>query len=103
MIEPIGALCPEFKTTGSPFSAICLRSTASLMPPPRFVRRNSTSEFRSVSIFSEKLETGSALFGVPSGAAGGGEASKILGVAVGDGRPDAALTGTGRGGICFAT
>jgi hypothetical protein len=103
MIAPIGALCAEFRTTRWPFSAICLRRTASLMPPPRFVRRSSTSEFRSVSIFSAKLETGSAGFGVVSATAGVGEASKTFGVAVGDGCPDATLIGACRVGICFAT
>jgi hypothetical protein len=76
---------------------------ASLIPPPRFVRRNSTSEFRRVSIFSAKLGTGSAVFGVVSGVAGGGDASKTFGAAVGDACADATLAGADRGGICFAT
>ncbi|PYL67371.1 MAG: hypothetical protein DMF20_03685 [Verrucomicrobia bacterium] len=85
MIAPIGALCAEFNTTVCPFSAICLRRIASRMPPPRFVKRSSMSEFRSVSIFSAKLGPDSGLFGVASEETDGGDVSKVLGVAVGDG------------------
>src|SRR5437870_5431877 len=60
------------------------------------------AEFRSVSIFSAKLDTGSAVFGVVSATAGVGEGSKTFEVAVGDGCPDATLIGAGRGDICFA-
>ena len=98
MIAPIGALSVEFKTTGFPFSATCLSRIASLMPPPRFVRRSSTSELRSVSIFSGKLGTGSAAFGAAAGAASGvGEAID----AVGEDCSGTTLTGAGLGGVCF--
>src|SRR5437773_11544620 len=99
MIEPIGAHSAEFKTTRWPFSATCLSKIASLIPPPRFVRRSSTSELRSVSIFSGKLGTGSAALGATSGAAGGfGDAV----VAVGGARLGETLVRVGIGGVFFA-
>src|SRR5215831_8030628 len=77
--------------------------TASAMPPPRFVKRNSTSELRNVSIFSSKLGTDSAPCGATSDVASGdGEVVRIAGVAVGEVCPVGAVTGAGRGAICFA-
>ena len=53
------------------------------MPPPRLVKRNSTSELRNVSTFSAKVGPGSAPCGAASGeASGDGEAARIAGVAV---------------------
>ncbi|PYL22244.1 MAG: hypothetical protein DMF37_12525 [Verrucomicrobia bacterium] len=98
MSAPIGALSAEFRTTRCPFSATCLSKTASLIPPPRFVRRSSTSELRSVSIFSGKLGTGSAAFGATSGAASGVEEAIV---AVGEACPGVTLTGADLGGACF--
>src|SRR5262245_52144890 len=73
------------------------------MPPPRFVKRNSTSELRNVSIFSAKLGSDSAPSGAASGEASGcGEGAKIPGVAVGEACPEVAMTGAGLGAICFA-
>src|SRR6516162_10200889 len=73
------------------------------MPPPRFVKRNSTSELRNVSIFSAKLGTDSAPCVVGSGVASGdGEVARIAGVAAGEVCPGAGVTGAGRGAICFA-
>src|SRR5437588_12743062 len=68
------------------------------MPPPRFVRRNSTSALRNVSIFSGKLGTDSTTAGVADGkgetsGAGEGLAPAISGVVVGD-----AASVDGRGG-----
>src|SRR5260370_37702575 len=57
----------EFSVTCLSPSAIWLRRIASLMPAPRFVRRNSTSAFRSVSIFSGRLGTASATADMDAG------------------------------------
>ena len=73
-----------------------------MMPPPRFVRRSSTSEFRSVSIFSAKAGTGSAGFGEVSGLAGVGEGKKSCGVAEGEVCLDATVAGVGGGDIFLA-
>src|SRR5215469_17884882 len=76
---------------------------ASAMPPPRFVKRNSTSELRNVSIFSAKAGTDSAPWGTDSGEArGDGEGARISGVTVGEICPDTAVTGARLGPICFA-
>src|SRR5262245_60467698 len=73
------------------------------MPPPRLVKRNSTSELRNVSTFSVKVGTDSAPCGAGSAVASGdGEGARIPGVAVGEGCPGAAATGAGLGAICFA-
>ena len=102
MIAPIGAHSAEFKITRWPFSATCLSKTASLIPPPRFVRWSSTSELRSVSIFSGKLGVVSAALDGISGAAttGGGEP---LAAAVGTGEICCGAVGIEArlGGVCF--
>src|SRR6478736_3938796 len=75
------------------------------MPPPRLVKRNSTSELRNVSTFSAKVGPGSAPCGAASGeASGDGEAARIAGVAVDEVCPGVgvALMGAGLGAICFA-
>src|SRR5216110_2772946 len=102
MIEPIGAHSAEFKTTRWPFSATCLSKTASLIPPPRFVRRSSTSELRSVSIFSGKPGVASAGFAGIAGAAtaGGAEALPAV-VGTGETCSDPAAIGARLGGVCF--
>src|SRR5207249_10829703 len=84
MIAPIGAHSDEFRITRWPFSATCLSKTASLIPPPRFVRWSSTSELRSVSIFSGKLGAVSAALDGIAGAA-----------TIGDVEPLAAPVGLG--------
>src|ERR1700746_2108130 len=72
------------------------------MPPPRLVKRNSTSELRNVSTFSAKVGTDSAPCGAASGVASGdGEGARIAGVAIGELCPGAAVTGAGLA-ICFA-
>src|SRR5437588_11338216 len=77
--------------------------TASAMPPPRLVKRNSTSELRSVSTLSAKVGTGSLGCAAASGVASGdGEGARIAGVAVGEVCPGDAVTGAGLGAICFA-
>src|SRR5213080_115890 len=103
MIEPIGAHSAEFRTTRWPFSATCLSKTASLIPPPRFVRRSSTSELRSVSIFSGKLGVASAAFAGIAGAATAGDAEALAEV-VGTGETCSGPTAIGArlGGVCFA-
>src|SRR5215475_10553594 len=73
------------------------------MPPPRLVKRNSTSELRKVSTFSAKLRTDSAPCAVGSGeASGDGEGGRIPGVVVGKVCPGVAVTGAGLGAICLA-
>src|SRR4030095_15501720 len=73
------------------------------MPPPRLVKRNSTSELRNVSSFSAKDGTDSAPCGATSGeASGDGDGVKIAGVAAGEVCPGVAVTGAGLGAICFA-
>src|SRR5881392_4226740 len=73
------------------------------MPPPRLVKRNSTSELRKVSTFSAKDKTDSTPCGAASGVASGdGEGARIVGVAVDEVCPRAAVTGAGLGAICFA-
>src|SRR5262245_19711218 len=77
--------------------------TASAMPPPRLVKRNSTSELRNISIFSAKLGTDSEPCGAASGEARGcGEGATIPGVADGEACPGVELTVAGLGAICFA-
>src|SRR5215831_13688668 len=77
--------------------------TASAMPPPRFVKRNSTSELRNVSTFSAKVGTASAPCGAASGeASGDGEGARIAGVVVGKVCLGVAVTGAGLGAICLA-
>src|SRR4029077_13572633 len=77
--------------------------TASAMPPPRFVKRNSTSELRNVSTFSAKVGADSEPCDVGSGVPSGeGEGARIAGVAVDKVCPGAAVTGAGLGAICFA-
>src|SRR5262245_22688512 len=77
--------------------------TASAMPPPRFVKRNSTSELCKVATFSAKVGTGSAPCGAGSGVASGdGEGARIPSVAVGEACPVDAVKGAGLGVICFA-
>src|SRR5436190_24241975 len=72
------------------------------MPPPRLVKRNSTSELRNVSTFSAKVRTDSAPCGAASGeASGDGEGARIAGVAVREVCP-VAVMGAGLGAICFA-
>src|ERR1700736_598739 len=73
------------------------------MPAPRFVRRNSTSAFRSVSIFSGKLGTAWATAGVAAGTGernGAGDPVALPSGSVGVGE---ATVVRGRGGVCFAT
>ena len=102
MIAPIGAHSAEFKTTRWPFSATCLSKTASLIPPPRFVRRSSTSELRSVSIFSGKLGAASAAFaGIAGAATTGGVEALPAAVGMGEICCGAAVTGARLGGVCF--
>jgi hypothetical protein len=73
------------------------------MPPPRLVKRNSKSELRNVSTFSEKIGTDSAPGDAGSGVASGeGEGSRTAGVAVGDVCPAVVVTGARLGAICFA-
>src|SRR6266513_328041 len=73
------------------------------MPPPRLVKRNSTSELRNVSTFSAKVGTDSAPCAAASGeASGDGEGARIIGVAVGEVCPGVEATGAGLGAICFA-
>src|ERR1700745_2305663 len=73
------------------------------MPPPRFVKRNSASEVRSVSNFSAKVGTDSAPCGAACGVVTGeAEGARIAGVAVGEVCPGDAVTGAGLGAICFA-
>src|SRR4029077_14031348 len=77
--------------------------TASAMPPPRLVKRNSKSELRNVSTFSAKAGPDSAPCGGASGVASGdGEGARTPGVAVGEVCPCAAVRGIGLGAICFA-
>ena len=77
--------------------------TASAMPPPRFVKRNSTSELCKLATFSAKVGTDSAPCGAGSGVASGdGEGARIPGVAVGEVCAGVAVTGPGLGAICFA-
>src|SRR6266567_4426471 len=77
------------------------------MPPPRFVRRSSTSSLRSVSIFSAKAGVASAA-GVAVGAAattaGEGETSGVAEalVTAGGGAVDDNAAGAGRRGVCLA-
>src|SRR5436189_4199079 len=102
MIEPIGAHSAEFKTTRWPFSATCLSKTASLIPPPRFVRRSSTSELRSVSIFSGKLgAVSAALDGIAGAATTGGVEALPAPVGLGEICCGAVATGARLGGVCF--
>src|SRR5215469_10903171 len=73
------------------------------MPPPRLVKRNSTSELRNVSTFSAKIGIGSTPCGAASGVASGdAEGGRIAGVAVGEVGPGVAVMGAGLGAICFA-
>src|SRR5215472_9884518 len=73
------------------------------MPPPRLVKRSSTSDVRNVSVFSAKLGTGSAACGAASGVTtADGEGAAIAGVAVGEVCPGAVVAGAGLGAICFA-
>src|SRR5258708_7647908 len=73
------------------------------MPPPRLVKRNSTSELRNVSTFSAKVGADSAPCGEASGEAiGDGEGARIAGVVVGEVCPGAAVEGADLGAICFA-
>src|SRR5215468_8470043 len=77
--------------------------TASAMPPPRFVKRNSTSELCKVATFSAKVGTDSAPCAVGSGeASGDGEGGRIPGVVVGKVCTGVEATGAGLGAICFA-
>src|SRR5215813_9106239 len=77
--------------------------TASAIPPPRLVKRNSTSELRNISTFSSKVGPDSTPCGEASGeASGDGEGARIAGVAVGEVCPGVAVTGAGLGVICFA-
>src|SRR5947207_8331276 len=102
MIAPIGAHSDEFRMTRWPLSATCLSKTASLIPPPRFVRWSSTSELRSVSIFSEKLAAASPGLRAVAGAVASGGAE---GLAVRVGTAEACagtLTGARLGGVCLA-
>src|SRR5438552_17690745 len=73
------------------------------MPPPRFVRRSSTSSFRKLSAFSANAGVASAA-GVAVAAAAGEDgvrgAADALAVASGGGVADNA-GGTGRGGWCL--
>src|SRR6266853_6605666 len=73
------------------------------MPPPRFVRRSSTSSFRKISAFSANAGVASAA-GVAVAAAVGEDgvrgAADALAVASGSGVGDNA-GGTGRGGWCL--
>src|SRR4029434_4199594 len=73
------------------------------MPPPRLVKRNSTSEWRNVSTFSVKVGTDSAPCGAASGeASGDGEGARIALVAAGEVCHVVAVTGAGLDAICFA-
>src|SRR5439155_18342823 len=73
------------------------------MPPPRFVRRSSTSELRRASTFSAKVGAVSTPCGTASGVASGdGDGTRTAGDVVGEACPDAAVTGAGLGAICFA-
>src|SRR5262245_27334058 len=73
------------------------------MPPPRLVKRNSTSELRNTSTFSSKVGTDSTPCGAASGeASGDGEGGRIAGVPVGEACPGVAVTEAGLGAICFA-
>jgi hypothetical protein len=102
VIAPIGAPSAEFKTTRWPFSATCLSKTASLIPPPRLVRRSSTSELRSVSIFSGKLGAVSiALDGIAGAATTGGVETLPAAVGTGEICCGAAVPGARLGGVCF--
>src|SRR5262245_43850471 len=102
-ITPIGVCFGEFRVTRLEFSPMWLNITASAMPPPRLVKRNSTSELRNDSIFSSKIGTDSEPCGAVSGVASGdGEGARTNGDAVGDVCPGAAAMGAGRGAICFA-
>lgn len=73
------------------------------MPPPRFVRRSSTSALRNVSIFSGKLAIGSATRGVTAGTGetkGAGDA--LVPATDGDALGEAVVI-DGCGRVCFAT
>src|SRR5262249_37420803 len=73
------------------------------MPPPRLVKRNSTSELRNISTFSSKVGTDSAACGAaPGEASGDGDSVRIAGVPVGEASPGVAVTEAGLGAICFA-
>src|SRR5205823_4941638 len=84
-------------------SATGFTNAASLMPAPRFVRRSSTSELRSVSIVSGKLGVASAAFAGIAGAATAGDAEALPEV-VGTGETcsDPTAIGARLGGACFA-
>jgi hypothetical protein len=104
MIAPIGVLPAEFKTTRCPCSAICLSKTASLIPPPRLVRRSSTSALRSVSIFSAKVGPGWTGVGVGTGLGGKYGVGEALAIVTGGGGLGDAVIVDGRaGGICLPT
>src|SRR5213594_4337847 len=73
------------------------------MPPPRFVRRSSTSSFRKISAFSANAGVASAAGVAVAAAVGAGGvrgAADALAVASGSGVGDNA-GGTGRGGWCL--
>src|SRR5437867_3152607 len=67
------------------------------MPPPRFVRRSSTSSFRKISAFSANA---GVAFAAAVGEGGVRGAADALAVASGSGVGDNA-GGTGRGGWCL--
>src|SRR5436305_7063315 len=102
MIAPIGAHSDEFRMTRWPLSATCLSKTASLIPPPRFVRRSSTSELRSVSIFSGKLGAASAAFdGIAGAETTGGVEALPAAVGMGEICCGPGVPGARLGGVCF--
>src|SRR6266404_6429054 len=102
-IAPIGSRSGKFRVTRLFSSATYFSKTMSLIPPPRFVRWSSMSEFRNVSVFSTNA-TGAGR-GEACGRAGAlegmGELVAVVSLGAGDG-VEIAPAGAGRDRRCFA-